>query len=210
MNKRLIILVIALIISFVIGIFFTRYIVLNYFKNEVQNEITNKDKENKDKENKDNVDSDIDNKDNANNENEKLKALYKDILDNYTKDEGTMYTLADIDKDGIAELIIRNGNFEVEYIFYFYKLIDNKLELIGSVDAGHTTLYLMENEKYLMSIYENMGYETVSNISIENNKIKYEQVLQKESGAIEDLPKGDILLELYELQDVSYLENYRM
>lgn len=205
MNKRVIILVVALILSFVIGIFFTRYIVLNYFKDGIKNEINNI---KNDDENKGNISSDNIKNDEVKNEN--LKSLYKDILDNYTKDEGTMYTLADIDKDGIAELIIRNGNFEVEYIFYFYKLINDKLEIIGSVDAGHTTLYLMENEKYLMSIYQNMGYETVSNISIENNKIKYEQVLQKESGAIEDLPKGDILLELYELQDVSYLENYKM
>lgn len=203
MKKRVVIFIIIIIVSFILGVLFTKHVIPRYFDLEnktVENVLENDIKEGE--LSNDNINGKVEGD---------FKTSFKATLDTYEKGKGTMYALADIDKDSIPELIVRTGESEVEYMFDFYKYIvnDEKTELIGNIGAGHSVLYEMNNEKYLLSVYAHMGYETVAKVSIEDNKIKYEQISQRENLTSEEYTKGDKIVELYDLNDTSAIEEYK-
>lgn len=203
MKKRVVIFIIIIIVSFALGILFTKNVIPRYFDLEnkaVENVLGNEIKEGE--LSSDNIDDKVEGD---------FKISFKEILDTYEKGKGTMYALADIDKDTIPELIVRTGESEVEYMFEFYKYKGNgkKAELIGNIGAGHLVLYEMNNEKYLLSVYAHMGYETVAKVFIEDGKIKYEQISQRDNLTSEEYTKGDKIVELYDLNDISAIEEYK-
>lgn len=203
MKKRIVIFIIIIIISFVLGVLFTKHVIPRYF--DLENKVVENVLENDIKEGElstnikdENIEKDF-------------KTSFKTVLDSYEKGKDTMYALADIDKDLIPELIVRTGESEVEYMFdlYKYKASDEKAELIGNIGAGHSVLYEMNNEKYLLSVYAHMGYETVAKVFIEDGKIKYEQISQRENLTNEEYTKGDKIVELYDLNDTSVIDKYK-
>lgn len=203
MKKRVVIFIIIIIVSFALGVLFTKNVIPRYFDLEnkaVENVLGNEIKEGE--LSSDNIDDKVEGD---------FKISFKEILDTYEKGKGTMYALADIDKDTIPELIVRTGESEVEYMFEFYKYKGNgkKAELIGNIGAGHLVLYEMNNEKYLLSVYAHMGYETVAKVFIEDGKIKYEQISQRDNLTSEEYTKGDKIVELYDLNDISAIEEYK-
>lgn len=203
MKKRVVIFIIIIIVSFALGVLFTKNVIPRYFDLEnkaVENVLGNEIKEGE--LSSDNIDDKVEGD---------FKISFKEILDTYEKGKGTMYALADIDKDTIPELIVRTGESEVEYMFEFYKYKgnDKKAELIGNIGAGHLVLYEMNNEKYLLSVYAHMGYETVAKVFIEDGKIKYEQISQRDNLTSEEYTKGDKIVELYDLNDISAIEEYK-
>ncbi|MDO4283615.1 MAG: hypothetical protein Q4D02_08280 [Clostridia bacterium] len=200
MLKKLMILIIVVVIAFLAGAGFTHFIMpkLNL---DINNNIENI--------NQNVVENDVSDSDEKSVRNVDWRALYKEVLEEYKEEADSLYALADIDNDGIPELIVRTGSYEAEYMFHFYKCINHKAENIDDgIGAGHTALYLMNNENYIRAIYAHMGYETVSNISIEDNKIKYEQISQREVSTSENYAEGDKLLELYNVNDFTLIEGY--
>ena len=137
-----------------------------------------------------------------------FKDLFKETLLGYSDKAGTVYTICDIEKDGIPELIIRTGNYEAEYSYSFYRYNDSKVEELGEMSGGHTSLYKMNGQKYIMAVYAHMGYESTYYVYIENNKLVINENSQREIGAQEEYVSGDEFLELKDITDLSLIENY--
>lgn len=99
----------------------------------------------------------------------KLMELYKEkvqsLVPQNTVDTQVSYAIVDINKDSIPELIIKTGTCEADYRYYFYTYnennsyydFDNYVVYAGSIDGGHSGLYKMNNENYLVYLYAHMG-----------------------------------------------------
>lgn len=66
------------------------------------------------------------------------------------------YGLVDINNDKIKELVILIGTCNADYQYIFYTFEGNKATRIGKVEASTSTLYKMNNEKYLKQVIMNM------------------------------------------------------
>lgn len=192
MKKRLAILIIVIITSLSLGFVLAKVIMPKISENSV-NDTTNNNSiiESKDEETKSN-----------------WKDKFKEIIKGYQETENVVYNLTDIQKDNVPELVIRTGSSEVEYMYYFYTFKDDVVSMIGEIGAGHTLLYEINDEKYIMAVYAHMGYETVSNISIVDNKIKYEEVFKREIDINEEYTEGDKYIELYDVSNLEIIDNY--
>lgn len=192
MKKRLAILIIVIITSLSLGFVLAKVIMPKISENSV-NDTTNNNSiiESKDEETKSN-----------------WKDKFKEIIKGYQETENVVYNLTDIQKDNVPELVIRTGSSEVEYMYYFYSFKDDVVSMIGEIGAGHTLLYEINDEKYIMAVYAHMGYETVSNISIVDNKIKYEEVSKIEIDINEEYTEGDKYIELYDVSNLEIIDNY--
>lgn len=192
MKKRLAILIIVIITSLSLGFVLAKVIMPKISENSV-NDTTNNNSiiESKDEETKSN-----------------WKDKFKEIIKGYQETENVVYNLTDIQKDNVPELVIRTGSSEVEYMYYFYSFKDDVVSMIGEIGAGHTLLYEINDEKYIMAVYAHMGYETVSNISIVDNKIKYEEVFKREIDINEEYTEGDKYIELYDVSNLEIIDNY--
>lgn len=196
MKKRIAILIIIILISLALGFLLAKGIIPK-ISEDSNNEIVNNNV----------VEDPMTNSAEENNESN-WKDKFKEIIKGYQETEDALYTLSDIEKDNVPELIIRTGASEAEYMYHFYSFKDNTLGMIGEIGAGHTLLYEMNDEKYIIAVYAHMGYETVSNISIVDNKIKYEEVSRSEVAVNTEYTEGDKVLELYEVSNLEIIDNY--
>lgn len=139
---------------------------------------------------------------------EQLQKFYKQYDNSESNQIATEYGIADIDKDGIPELLIRNYTCEADMIMYFFKYENGLVNQLGTLGSSHTAYYTMNNEKYLLGVNGHMGYETTFKVYISSNKIKTETISSKELGADEDYEEGDKYLEEVNWNDSSLIDNY--
>jgi hypothetical protein len=105
------------------------------------------------------------------------KSAYRDqikyMTDNasaYNSDYGLTYTVNDIDKDGIKELIVRTGGCEADYQYMFYTYSNGQVVSLGSKVAGWSALYgLNGNGIYLYKARQ--GYETLYKLTKYGNQL---------------------------------------
>ena len=135
------------------------------------------------------------------------KSAYKDLLSVYV--ENTIYTLTDINNDGIPELIIKVGENEAEYELHFFTFKDKKIKELGNISGGHCGLYGDSNQNYILKVYGHMGYEIVSHIEIKDGKIVETEVSQRTIGEDEGYTKGDVDLEFCSFDDYKLIDNYQ-
>ena len=131
----------------------------------------------------------------------KINEAYNKFIGNYKKGNGEIKTTnVDIDKDGINELLIVQGESEAEKMIAFYTYKDGQVKELGTLGLGHSFLYKMNNYKYILQVYGHGGYEEVSKIYIKDGKIQKDLISEREIKEGESYKEGDVLLkELFDI-----------
>ena len=97
------------------------------------------------------------------------------------------YSLYDVDKNGILELIIDKHDNEAEAKFEFYTY-DNSIISLGDVSAGYSALLIPnDKEKGLYRACSRADFYNLMLLNINNNSIKIENI---EDGPEEDYSKS--------------------
>ena len=99
------------------------------------------------------------------------------------------YYFYDIDKDGVKELLVKNGTCEADYTYQAYTIQNNKSKYLGQISGGHTVFYKDENggtKKYIIQVQGHMMWESVSYVEINNGKIGSKEISNRELGASEE------------------------
>lgn len=112
--------------------------------------------------------------------NNTIKEEYKKIVNYIKNDAEETYALSDINHDGIKELIIITGTGEADKTVYLYTFADGKAVFCGSTWSTHSTYYEEENKNYLIRLTYIQGGETLSYLSLDNDKLKEEVVYKKD------------------------------
>lgn len=148
-----------------------------------------------------------------------LMNLYKEKLNSYVPDHNMdiqiYYSIIDINKDNIPELVIKSGSAEADYKFIFYTYNENNdyyafddyVVYAGTSDGGHSSLYEMNNKNYLMNIYAHMGAESVSYLTLENDWIVEKRISQRITE--DEYKSGDKYIKLVDYKDTSLFDSYK-
>lgn len=124
---------------------------------------------------------------------DELMDVYKDVVKNTMYQKFT-YGVVDINNDGIEELIFKTGSSEADYNYYIYTYDEsfedskNHVVLVGDLPGGHSALYKM-NDGTLMHLRGQMGEETVTIYTLENDWLVRKSVKSRETSS--DYTKGD-------------------
>jgi hypothetical protein len=144
--------------------------------------------------------------------NSQLMDIYANIVS--TLDTQSYYSIVDINGDGIYELITKVGTSEADYIYHFYtydeNIRSNAAVAMGSISAGHTVLYKM-NDNTLMVLYAQMGSESVTYYYVDNAWIirNPNNMSSREVADGEEYQSGDQLVNFVSPSDASVLNQYR-
>ena len=101
---------------------------------------------------------------------------YRELLKTYEAATGGLadysglpaceYTLYDIDKDGVPELIVKTGTCEADYTGTIYRYADGRVGTIGEeIHLGHAALYSDPGEYGIIVVYGHMGEVAAVRIS---------------------------------------------
>ena len=138
---------------------------------------------------------------------DELMDVYKDVVKNTTYSKFT-YGIEDINDDGIEELIIKTGISEADYNYYIYTYDEayddsfNHVVLVGDLAGGHSVLYKMDDGT-LMHVRGQMGNETVSIYSLENDWLIRKSAKTKNIKGSGSYTIGDEEIELVSNTDLS-------
>lgn len=112
-----------------------------------------------------------------------LKQLKNEISGSYAYAE---YTLWDINGDSIPELIAHIGTSEADAEFRIYRCDSGKSVLAGTVPGGHSYLAGLDNEKAIIVVYGQMGYEAVNKVAMSKNGLNESLCYERELPPEED------------------------
>ena len=137
------------------------------------------------------------------------RSAYLETIKLYqTSSTNTDYVITDINKDGNPELIIRSGSNDSNYNYHFYTFKISELKYLESISGVHTTLYEMEDEKYIYALYAHMNYEQVTLYGLnDNNKLVKKVYDAKQLQEGEEHIGGDVKIEFVKITDTDYLYN---
>ncbi|MDD6573080.1 MAG: hypothetical protein PUF12_11915 [Thermoflexaceae bacterium] len=81
-----------------------------------------------------------------------------------------VYSVYDMDCDGILEMFIKEGTCEADYLYHVYKLdTDGKAVDMGIFTGSHSKLFGNEDGVGIIALSAVQGYERVAWVSIENS-----------------------------------------
>lgn len=153
---------------------------------------------------------------------EELEKAGSDRFSAYYQDEelASDYSLYDIDKDQIPELIIHRGNCEANAHSTVYTYRDG-LKEIDVIYLGHTTLYTYPNENGMLSCMGHSGYACIDKCWIEDGSLHFESIFEEsmydeEGNYIEgkdytnpnEIVEGARMIDCYPLSSLIALEYY--
>ena len=108
---------------------------------------------------------------------------YKGILEQVIADnvwgEYLRYFVYDIDGDGVKELIVQNGNNELEMALDIYTVYQEEALLLGSLTGGHSALYPCPDGG-IYRHWANEGSETLYRITLNGRDLKEELIWDKQ------------------------------
>lgn len=87
------------------------------------------------------------------------------------------YSLYDIDKDDVPELLVKRGNGEAIFHTIVYSYVGGDVKEIGSFASGHSVLYTWPGENGIMIFMGHMDYEYVTHATILNGEFKNAEVV---------------------------------
>ena len=91
------------------------------------------------------------------------------------------YTLYDIDKDGIPELIVRLGTCEVDFHGEIYSFSAGRAQLVcDNLGLGHCSLYTDPGRNGLILMHGHMGYASAERLCLENGSLYGDEVLYED------------------------------
>ncbi len=123
--------------------------------------------------------------------------------------EYNLYWLYDIDKNGIKELLVQEGNSEADSIYKMYTIQGEHSVYLGEIPGSHTAFYADEEggeKDYIIKLNAHMGGETISHISIINGSVVEEVILSRDLSEGEDYYSNSYPLESKQVNDLSLLQ----
>ena len=93
------------------------------------------------------------------------------------------YSLYDVDKDTVPELLIKFGDCEADYRteLYRYNSENDEVEYLGMIAGGHSSLYSYPDGNGIAVDYGHMGYQFVTIVSInDDGSISSEDIFDEE------------------------------
>lgn len=100
-----------------------------------------------------------------------------------TEDLACTY-LYDMNGDNVCELILCTKRSEADAMFHFYSYYDGYLHKFSSISAGHSSLYIQDDT--LIAHYGHMGYEQVTELTVQNGELVCNCVLDHQLADEED------------------------
>jgi len=82
------------------------------------------------------------------------------------------YCLTDIDKDKKAELLIKHGSCEADCLLTIYRYSKGKAVKVKSISGSHSALFAYPDGNGFIRFTGQMGYETITLITLKNSKVK--------------------------------------
>lgn len=118
---------------------------------------------------------------------ETYQKVYGPILEEVCKRYGddNIYYCYDVDKDGIKELMVQEGNDFQSSVFKIYTISNEKSVYLGEVSGFHCEFYCDESggkEPYIIRSEVSGNYSKISYISIEKGEIVEKVVSETEDG----------------------------
>lgn len=95
------------------------------------------------------------------------------------------YSIYDIDKDGVKELLVLEGTCTADYVYKIYTIENMKSKYLGQVPGANSTFCEDENggtEKYIIRSAEHMDYVGEFYVSIENGKVVEREIKSNDNG----------------------------
>ncbi|MBO6041042.1 MAG: hypothetical protein J6P58_07510 [Oscillospiraceae bacterium] len=97
---------------------------------------------------------------------------------------GCGYTLYDIDKDGVPELMTKLGTCEADYHGEIYSFRDGQVVCAcGELGLGHSSYYSDPDENGIVLFGGHMGYAWAQRLSLEGNSIRSEDLYEDDLNA---------------------------
>lgn len=91
------------------------------------------------------------------------------------------YTVYDIDKDGVPELIVEFGTCEADFNGKLYKYENGQAVMKEEFSLGHTCFYSVPNENGILFYWGHMGYAYLQKATMDaNGQLSYEELLSEE------------------------------
>lgn len=123
------------------------------------------------------------------------------------------YTVYDIDKNGVKELIVKTGICEADHTYEFYTY-QNGIVLLGTAHAGHSGLYIPNDNNGLYLRYcpppGDICYVSLYRLTINKNQIKQETLYKDKEMSFDERDKFSTqykYLEEVHASDLSFLED---
>lgn len=137
--------------------------------------------------------------------------IYQPIIRNvYTQyGESNHYSVFDIDKDGVKELLVREGTCEADYAYKVYTIQGQDCVYLGEFNGFHTGLYADESGgegDYVIKASGHMGFEELSRIYIRNGHVEEEFMSSRELGINDEYYSNPYPLEYRDVTDLSLLQ----
>lgn len=112
------------------------------------------------------------------------------------------FYLTDINKDGTAELLLRHGVSEAGKTVDIWTYLNGNTVFCGSVYIGHSVLYAYPDGNGVVQVYNHMGREAISLITMEGTSVKTKEIGERDTRYADSLEHFP-----YELSDHLGVEN---
>ena len=129
-----------------------------------------------------------------------LKVLDKCGVDEYGCSGGA-YSIYDIDKDSIPELIVHYGDCGANLHAFVFTYTDNKVKCIDEIGTGHSEFYAYPSGNGILQSWAHMGGEEFTLFSLNNNELTAKE-LYSGSTVYEDPETGEYDIKFTPERDV--------
>lgn len=133
--------------------------------------------------------------------------VYNPLLDQCAHVYGkyNYYALHDIDKDGVKELLLREGTCEADYVYTVYTIEHGRALCLGRIPGSWSVFYQDEEggkHPYILKSSGHMNYEVLTRIGVRTYQIRTAVLYE---GKVENYYSNPYPIELYNVKDKSGL-----
>ena len=122
------------------------------------------------------------------------------------------YTLYDIDKDGVPELIVKMGTCEADYHGALYTFADGQALLVtDEIGLGHSSFYTDPGENGIILMQGHMGYAWAGRLRLENASLSEELLYEDNlNERLETDPEAEYVYPGEIIPGAAYLSMFRL
>jgi len=133
-----------------------------------------------------------------------LRDTHAEFNDEYGSADYLLYSLYDIDGDGVEELLVLAGTCEADFLWRIYTMTDDGALYIGETFGGHSTLYACP-EGGFYNMMGHMGYQEIYRVTYANDAFDEELISSKELAEDEEYDTPGVSIDCAWITDYSLL-----